>query len=543
MFYQKIISVSVAGIAVILFCIAHFYSSPLVGEEARYSAVAWQMFTEKHLVFPQYGNDIYLEKMPLLFWFLNAGWAMQSTWPWEIILPALFAVLTVYYTQKLGKLLFVTKPMVSVLAPLVLVCMPFFLSNLGLLRFDMLLTLLNVAAGCCLVQAQTARRYYWYFVLINILGVFAKGPVFYIFTLVESALFFLFFSSSPVKNIIQWWGGALLSLCPLLGYFFGIVYVGASPFLPEGDAFYAIFYRQVIARLLGNHNMPVKPWWDYCTLLPCFFLPWMLFTPFLKVKSWWGDGENNKKAVSFIVYSSFALFLLFSVIKTKEARYLLPLTPFFALIISYHLQKIVHTSVRQDYNWNVFFLGCVLCLGAAGLFFVHYWDVFFLLPQWLRYFPVPALWVIAGIGCLGLMSFCWSVGQQVFFLLGASFMLTTCVELVTSYIMAKPRDMTLLAHFIRQQMAANRPVASSIGALALDMQFLGRLPKRLPDFQENSPQLARWTEDNPTGWLVTWHSVLNPQEPAVSKRAGCFEQRYDYLQKVIYVCPVSRDFL
>src|SRR4051812_41776076 len=123
-------SLYTAMLVVIVFSCLHAYVVPLLGEETRYASVAWRMFVEHQWFIPRWGNNFYLQKTPLLFWCLNLGWWININWPWPIIIPLIFSLYTVLYTQKLSQALFPAKSTISFLAPLTLISMPFFINNL-----------------------------------------------------------------------------------------------------------------------------------------------------------------------------------------------------------------------------------------------------------------------------------------------------------------------------------------------------------------------------------------------------------------------------
>lgn len=313
-----------AMLVVILFSCLHAYMIPLVGEETRYASVAWRMFIEQQWFIPHWGNNAYLQKTPLLFWCLDFGWWINIHWPWQVIIPLFFSLLTVFYTKKLSQVLFPDSPTVSFLAPLTLIAMPFFINNLGILRFDMMLTLFNVMACYYLIGKK-----YGFFILANALGLLAKGPVIYLFTIPEVLLFCFYFSDRLFNDAIKWLMGIVLSAGVLMVWWGPILYQGKFTFIQT------LLSEQIVARAIGSKGV-TKPFWDYVSLLPCFFLPWILLPSFFRFKS---KSVQDKKTMHYLIQIFITCFILFSLIKTKESRYLLPLAPLIAIFIAARLEK------------------------------------------------------------------------------------------------------------------------------------------------------------------------------------------------------------
>lgn len=311
-------------IAIVLTCL-HRYFLPLVGEETRYASVAWRMFMEHQWFLPQWGNHVYLQKTPLLFWCLDIGWWIKRDWPWPMIIPLIFSLLTIFYTQKLSQILFSDKAAIALLSPLVLISMPFFINQLGLLRFDMMLTLFNVMACYYLIKKR-----YGLFVLSNGLGLLAKGPVIYLFTLPEVFLFCFYLTHQSKQEVIKWLIGIMISMSALMVWWAPLLYQGKFTIIKT------VLLEQIVARTMGSMSV-AKPIWDYLPLLPCFFLPWIVYPSFLRYKA---RSEHDKKVERYLIQVFLVCFMLFSFIKTKESRYLLPLAPLVAIFMAARLEKL-----------------------------------------------------------------------------------------------------------------------------------------------------------------------------------------------------------
>ena len=90
-------------------------------DETRYLSVAWDMWLRGDYLVPHLNGAVYSHKPPLLFWLINAGWAVfgiNEFWP-RIIAP-LFGFGCLAMTSLLGRRMY---PNTSVyfLAPLLLI--------------------------------------------------------------------------------------------------------------------------------------------------------------------------------------------------------------------------------------------------------------------------------------------------------------------------------------------------------------------------------------------------------------------------------------
>ena len=92
----------------ILYLAAICFRPLLPIDETRYASVAWEMFMRQDWLKPLTMNfEPYHHKPPLLFWFIDASWAIFGVSRWAATLPvALSSLASVYLTVVLGRLLF-----------------------------------------------------------------------------------------------------------------------------------------------------------------------------------------------------------------------------------------------------------------------------------------------------------------------------------------------------------------------------------------------------------------------------------------------------
>ena len=66
-----------------LFAIACIWLRPLWPvDETRYASVAWEMWLRGDFLVPHINGEPYSHKPPLLFWLIQAGWALFGVNDW-----------------------------------------------------------------------------------------------------------------------------------------------------------------------------------------------------------------------------------------------------------------------------------------------------------------------------------------------------------------------------------------------------------------------------------------------------------------------------
>ncbi len=522
-------SLYLSMLMVAIFCCIHMFSAPLLGEEMRYASVAWNMFFCHNWFIPQLGDAAYLHKAPLLFWLLDLGWLININWPWQVIIPTSFALLTVLYTQKLAQAIFPHKQKIAVLAPMTLIAMPFFITNLGILRFDMMLTLFNAMACYSLFRMRSSYKYYLLFIVVNGLGLLTKGPVIYIFTVCEALVFCFCFSSSPWRSVIKSLLGILFSLSAITIWWGPIIYYG------QAHLIYQMFAEQVVARATGGISV-AKPVWTYVSLLPCFFLPWLFFSPFFQINHRKEKQEYDKRSANYLLYVFMFSFIIFSLIKTKESRYLLPLTPVMAVYIAYRVEKMMFLFSKCSHFFSTMVLGLALSFSSAVLlvllsYFPGKIHIFYAV-----YFPKITLYLLFITGLLVSISVRFSIKNQVKILLSLSVLVSGAIDLSTTYAVSKTQNIQPAIDFINQLFLKNIPVASA-DLFALDMQFSGRWLHSIPIISET--QVHEWAKNNPTGWYITNIDKNDISNAYAGIIHGCFEQSYSHMRAVLKICPIA----
>jgi 4-amino-4-deoxy-L-arabinose transferase-like glycosyltransferase len=310
------------------FAVASIWLRPLWPvDETRYAGVAWEMWLRGDFLVPYLNGEPYSHKPPLLFWLIHLGWALfgVNDW-WPRLVAPLCALGSVPLLLKMERLLWGR----SGLSPWILFGTLLFAAFITLTMMDLLLMLCAMAGMIGVLNLSGQKRIsglLWLGAGIG-LGVLAKGPVILLHVL-------------PAALVAPWWAPelkgrlgrsySLYYLDLLLGVLLGaaIALAWAVPAAWAGGETYreAIFWGQTAGRVADSFAHRA-PWWYYLPLLPLILFPWFVIPRF-----WTGLGSIRKEqSTRFLAAWLVLTLVVFSLVSGKQAKYLLPCLPGFALL-------------------------------------------------------------------------------------------------------------------------------------------------------------------------------------------------------------------
>jgi 4-amino-4-deoxy-L-arabinose transferase-like glycosyltransferase len=330
--------VLLAGWAV--FAIASIWLRPLWPvDETRYASVAWEMWLRGDFLVPYINGEPYSHKPPLLFWLIQLGWGLfgVNDW-WPRMVAPLCALAAVPLTLRLGRLLWPHEGEMrrdaSVTAVWILFGTLLFAGFITLTMFDLLLLLCAMAGMIGVLNLSNQKRIpglLWLGTGIG-LGVLAKGPVILLHVL-------------PAAVVAPWWAPQLkgrlgrwyldLLLGVLLGAALALAWALPAGYF-GGEAYrHAIFWGQTAGRVSESfaHRAPL---WYYLPLLPLILFPWFVWPRFWK--GFFSAGLQDK-GIRFLLAWLLLTLVGFSLVSGKQAKYLVPLVPAFALLAGYALSR------------------------------------------------------------------------------------------------------------------------------------------------------------------------------------------------------------
>ncbi|MBB4183882.1 4-amino-4-deoxy-L-arabinose transferase-like glycosyltransferase [Sinorhizobium terangae] len=328
----------------ILFLAAISFRPLLPIDETRYTSVAWEMYLSQDWLKPLTMNFApYHHKLPLLFWLINASWAIFGVSRWAATLPVVLSSLAcVYLTVALGRVLFPGFQRQGDRTAIIMVAGAPFLAYSTVIYFDLTLTvfvLLSLIGTVVYTRARGWRSV----VLIGVslgLGVLARGPVAFLHLLFPILLAPLW--ASNLRQPVRWYLGILAAL----GVAAAIVLCWLIPVLQQSDGkfAYALLWMQTVGRATGKLDAHVQPFYFYLPFLPAALIPWVFLPRFWRGAAVLREGLWETEGIRFLVCWFVPTFLLFSLISEKQPHYLLPLLPAVVLAMALCLKEV---STRQ----------------------------------------------------------------------------------------------------------------------------------------------------------------------------------------------------
>ncbi len=309
------------------------YLTPV--NETLYAGVAWDMWSQHHVLIPMQNGHTYLQKPPLFFWLVHFGWLLFGVHQWWLMaLPSLCTLGSIYLTMKITQSLLQQKCS-GMTAGWILAGMLYWSYYAPRVRLDQLLTLCIMLSLFGLSRTLAAKRYGWLlFTIGNGLALLTKGPICFIFTLIPAVIAIVFFKRKP----LPWLRNLSISIMGSVA----ILSLWAIPVIIN-DPVYAksILWDQTIQRLQGTVEVQSGSWYYYFIRLPLLILPWTLW-PAL-----WKKSHLQQHHMKYwLALSILTIFCILSfVIHQKASRFLLPLLPFIAILCASFKLKLSHVRI------------------------------------------------------------------------------------------------------------------------------------------------------------------------------------------------------
>lgn len=479
-------------------------------DETRYLSVAWEMWLRGDFIVPYKNGAVYVDKPPLLFWLMQAGWALfgVNEW-WPRLVPTLAAMASLLLTARLAAHLWPQQPKAARLAPWLLASALLWQVFTGAVMFDTLLSVFSLLCLNALVAPPLGRGRWAWFALGIGGGLLTKGPVILLHTLPAALLAPWWWAGrSETGQWRRWYGG-------LLGGVLGGIGIGLAWLLPalrEAGAGYgaAIGVNQTADRLMHSYSHR-RPWWWYLQLLSALPLPWTFWPPLYRgLIRLRGTGDAG---VRFCLTATVPALAIFCVISGKQAHYLLPLLAPAAALAARALTGLETPTTR------VSGLPMALLLAVCGLAVLALPHVqqSHPPPDWTLQIPVyvPVALLLAA----ALIGWPWrrdpitaSYRTGLVFALAVGVLYAGAMQALT------PRyRLTVFAEHLAAAQATGALVAH-VGKYHAQFQFLGRL--RQPLTVLHKEQLPAWADTHPDGY------VIYPCERWQPAPSGVYSQPY-----------------
>jgi len=485
-----------------LFSVASIWLRPLWPvDETRYASVAWEMWLRGDFLVPHVNGEPYSHKPPLLFWLIQLGWGLfgVNDW-WPRLVAPLCALGSVPLLLRLGRLLWPEEREAHVTAVWVLFGTLLFAGFITLAMFDLLLMLCTMAAMIgVLTLAHGAHQrldgartvgLLWLGAGIG-LGVLAKGPVILLHVL-------------PVAVLAPWWSPraraepGLWYLDLLLGVLLGaaLAFAWVLPAAYSGGEEYrrAILWGQTAGRVSESFAHRA-PWWYYLPLLPLILFPWFVWPRF-----WRGLYEirsaHKQESGKFLGAWLVLTLIGFSLVSGKQAKYLVPFLPAFALLAGRAL-----ASSRLAARWWEMLPVVIGFLALPALLAtLRSRPAAMKLPEWAGEIP---LWPMVALALAApvLLFFCRKPApMQLRLLAFAVLAAATLIGVGVIPAFLPYSDPGPAARHLAVLQEAKIPLAH-LGKYHAQYNFAGRL--RTPIEILDPPDVKNWVAAHPAGQVIT----------------------------------------
>ncbi|MBN1985304.1 MAG: glycosyltransferase family 39 protein [Prolixibacteraceae bacterium] len=301
----------------------------LTGDSGLYAAISKQMTESGDWLTLKINGELYDQKPHLLFWLAGIGIKLFGNTNFAFkIFPALWALAGVYFTYRLGKVLFSENA--GRFAALVTATSQIFVLYLFDIHTDTVLQTGVVLALWQLVlylKTNRAKHFILGFAGVG-LAMLSKGPVGAVVPFFV-VLFYLVFQKK-YKQIFhpKWIPGiliALLVVSPALVHLY-------KSFGAEGIRFF--FITNNFGRISGEYAGSSTDYFFYLHTIVWAFLPWTVFVVFAlfsEIKSWFSAKEKDIRGIALL--GSVMVFTgILSIAKGKAPNYFLLAVPVIAVI-------------------------------------------------------------------------------------------------------------------------------------------------------------------------------------------------------------------
>jgi len=480
------------------FAVASIWLRPLWPvDETRYAAVAWEMWLRGDFLVPHLNGEPYSHKPPLLFWLVHAGWLVfgVNDW-WPRLIAPLCALGSVPLLLKLESLLWGT---VRGHSPWVLFGTLLFAAFVTLTLMDLLLTLCAMAGMIGVLNLSKENRIpglAWLAAGIG-LGALTKGPVILLHVL-PAALAAPWWAPELKGRVGRWMLDLLRGV--LLGAALALAWALPAG-LAGGEAYrHEIFWGQTAGRVAESFAHRA-PFWYYIPFVPLILFPWFVWPRFwtgLKVVL---HEQQNRFLLAWLLLALAA----FSLVSGKQAKYLVPLLPAFALLAARAIDK-----ARARW-WDMLPPALGVFGAAAFLGMLRARPDLLRLPEWVA--AVPA-WPVAALVLLGAVLLAFSRAGALVQMRALSFATLAGVAIAGAGVapaIAPYADPAPVARHLAALQARQVPLAH-LGKYHAQYQFAGRLAKPIEIL--DPPALAAWVAAHPEGRvIVVERSAARPGGP------------------------------
>lgn len=488
----------------LLFSVATIWLRPLWPvDETRYASVAWEMWLRGDFLVPHINGEPYSHKPPLLFWLIQLGWALfgVNDW-WPRLVGPLCALAAIPLLLKLEKLLWNEKREQDSYSIWVLFGTLLFAGFVTLTMFDLLLMDCALVAMIGVLELSKGKRKGILWLGLGIgLGVLAKGPVILLHVL-PAAVVAPWWAPSLKGKLLRWYVDLLLGV--LLGAAIALAWALPAAYF-GGEAYrHAIFWGQTAGRVSESFAHRAA-WWYYLPLLPVILFPWFVWPRFwrglFEIKS-----EGEKSSYKFLAAWLVLTLIGFSLVSGKQAKYLVPFLPAFALLAGRALARL-----ESPLRWWEFLPPALgFLVPPVVLVWLRARPESMKLPEWAGEVPLWPL-VLLALVAPALLYFCRSGTRTQLRALAFATLFGMAVlgaGVIPAFVPYS--DPTPAARHLAGLQARGLPLAH-LGKYHATYNFVGRL--RTPIAILDPKEVKTWVAANPEGRVLMVERSKAPAGP------------------------------
>lgn len=341
-----------------LICIRGYWTP----DEPDFAQCVKEMRLRGAWLFPWLNGEIYTEK-PILFYWIMKTFSIVGEYlsfgagfdrgiaPWALRLPSVLSSVGFLVLLHVWARRFLDEGIAN-LAMLVLATTPIWLWQSQFIQIDMLFSVLVAGSWICWISGYSilrgqaipqtpseARR--WFLAAYALLGlaVLTKGPLALVLSAGVVGTFLTARKDWQVLRGVHPLSGLLVFCAIVLPWYFAAGWKGGASYV------YAMVIHQNFERALEAWDH-IQPWWRYFSYLAADFFPWCLLLPFAAVAAF-REWRRLGPAKQFAVIAWAVPFLLLSVSKSKQGKYLLMAYPFLALTVVFGLKGLAEVALRR----------------------------------------------------------------------------------------------------------------------------------------------------------------------------------------------------
>lgn len=301
----------------------------------KYLGISWTMLQSHHYLIPVVNGIPYSDKPPLLFWLVTLGWSVfGASLVWIQTLICLLLAGGVYLSQAIYRLLFPKDAYGDALLPYIFLGSAFFLKTITLFRVDTLLifaTLLTSLGVFQLLLTNTPRQklsMLW-IAMGTLVGLFAKGPIIYIFTLLPFLLYACYDNSAKKYFWRVLLATFLGSVIFLVSWLLPVLLTASNHYNQD------ILYKQITDRQANYHDKSIFTY--IFSYIPSSLMPWVFYIAFLP--------SLCKSIKSLFVRCHLPLLIIgistiiFSAFSQKIIWYTYPAMPFLLMLLTHFISQ------------------------------------------------------------------------------------------------------------------------------------------------------------------------------------------------------------